>query len=118
VTLISMYQALKRPFAFFGLELFDIGNLDDFICIDLISESHMRSSVKIKCSKIMSNFDSFFSLSLQRSTAVEASQGGGKHWEAGWYSVLGSLREKAGRGVRVGDLRTTSHCFWWWVQLS
>lgn len=72
-----------------------LGNLDDFICIDLISESHARSSVKIKCSKTMSNFDFFFSVrEVQQLRAPKGVGNIGK--EACQYPELGALRERAG----------------------
>lgn len=71
-----------------------LGNLDDFICVDLISESHARSSVKIKCSKTMSNFDFFFPFrEVQQLRAPKEVGNIGK--EACQYSELGSLRERA-----------------------
>lgn len=93
-----------------------LGNLDDFICIDLISESHTRSSVKIKCSKIMSNCDSFFFfLLLREAQQLRDPKGVGNIGKlVGTHPVLGSLRERVG----WGDLRTASHCFWWWWETA
>lgn len=63
----------------------------------------------------MSNFDSFFSPSEKHRQQLRDPKGVGNIGKlVGTCPVLGSVRERVG----WGDVRTASHCLWWWWETA